>query len=95
MAVFASLNGRLAQLLSPAKSENALRSHVGLVPNPVSERSKHLQSRILTSGLSTALASLSFILSLGRSNAKPLEKVERAEMVVYNAMEWNERRRRV
>ena len=46
MAVFASLTGRLAQLLSPAKSENALRSHVGLVPNPVSERSKHLQSRI-------------------------------------------------
>ena len=82
MAVFASLTGRLAQLLSPAKSENALRSHVGLVPNPVSERSKHLQSRILTSGLSTALASLSFILSLGRSNAKTLEKVERAEMVV-------------
>ena len=46
MAVFASLTGRLAQLLSPAKSENVLRSHVGLVPNPVSERSKHLKPRI-------------------------------------------------
>ena len=46
MAVFASLTGRLVQLLSPAKSENLLRSHVGLVPNPVSERSKHLKPRI-------------------------------------------------
>ncbi len=46
MAVFASLTGRLAQLLSPAKSDNVLRSHVGLVPNPVSERSKHLKPRI-------------------------------------------------
>ena len=46
MAVFASLTGRLAQLLSPTKGENVLRSHVGLVPNPLSERSKHLQPRI-------------------------------------------------
>ena len=46
MAVFASLTGRLAQLLSPMKGENVLRSHVGLVPNPLSERSKHLQPRI-------------------------------------------------
>ena len=46
MAVFASLTGRLAQLLSPAKSDNVLRSHVGLVPNPVSQRSKHLKPRI-------------------------------------------------
>ena len=46
MAVFASLTGRLAQLLSPIKGENVLRSHVGLVPNPLSERSKHLQPRI-------------------------------------------------
>ena len=46
MAVFASLTGRLAQLLSPTKSENVLRSHVGLVPNPLSERSKHLKPRI-------------------------------------------------
>ncbi len=46
MAVFASLTGRLVQLLSPAKSENVLRSHVGLVPNPLSERSKHLKPRI-------------------------------------------------
>jgi formate dehydrogenase major subunit len=46
MAVFASLTGRLAQLLSPTKGENVLRSHVGLVPNPLSERSKHLTPRI-------------------------------------------------
>src|SRR5947207_4735780 len=46
MAVFASLTGRLAQLLSPTKGENVLRSHVGLVPNPLSERSKHLKPRI-------------------------------------------------
>ena len=46
MAVFASLTGRLAQLLSPMKGENVLRSHVGLVPNPLSERSKHLKPRI-------------------------------------------------
>lgn len=37
MAVFATLTGKLAQLL---------HTHVGLVPNPVSERSQHLQPRI-------------------------------------------------
>src|SRR2546421_12629608 len=46
MAVFASLTGRLAQLLSPAKGDNLLHSHVGLVPNPLSQRSKHLKPRI-------------------------------------------------
>jgi formate-dependent nitrite reductase membrane component NrfD len=35
----------------------------------------------LTSGFSTALASLTFILSLGRRNTKTLEKLEQAEMV--------------
>ncbi len=51
---------------------------------PLWARARHILGPLfLTSGLSTALASLSFILSLGgRSNAKTLEKVERAEMVV-------------
>lgn len=46
MAVFASLTGRLAQLASPKKTEHMLQTHVGLVPNPLSARSKHLQPRI-------------------------------------------------
>lgn len=46
MAVFASLSGRLAQLVSPSKNENVLKEHVGLVPNPISKRSKQLQPRI-------------------------------------------------
>ncbi|MBV8694390.1 MAG: hypothetical protein JO183_02770, partial [Ktedonobacteraceae bacterium] len=48
MAVFATLTGKLAQLLSSAKakSDHLLHTHVGLVPNPVSERSKHLRPRI-------------------------------------------------
>ncbi len=48
MAVFASVTGKLAQLLSPAlaRSAHLLHTHVGLVPNPLSERSKHLQPRI-------------------------------------------------
>lgn len=45
MAVFASLTGRLAQLASPKKTEHMLQTHVGLVPNPLSARSKHLQPR--------------------------------------------------
>lgn len=58
MAVFATLFGRLAQRMASGKDaqvqlrENPpgigdiLESHVGLVPNPLSERSKHLQPRI-------------------------------------------------
>src|ERR1700682_5661303 len=48
MAVFATLTGKLAQLLShaQAKSDHLLHTHVGLVPNPLSERSTHLQPRI-------------------------------------------------
>jgi formate dehydrogenase major subunit len=46
MAVFASLFGRLAQRLSPRDVGETLQSHVGLVPNPLSERSKHLEPRI-------------------------------------------------
>lgn len=49
---------------------------------PIWARAKHILGPLfLTSGISTALASLSFLLSLGRGNAKTLEKVERAEMV--------------
>lgn len=43
MAVFASLTGRLAQLVSPTKNGNMLKEHVGAVPNPISKRSKELQ----------------------------------------------------
>src|SRR5260370_40819986 len=46
MAVFASLFGRLAQRLSLSNVGETLQSHVGLVPNPLSERSKHLEPRI-------------------------------------------------
>ncbi len=46
MAVFASLFGKLAQRLAPGNIDETLRSHVGAVPNPLSERSKRLQSRV-------------------------------------------------
>ncbi|HAT43693.1 MAG TPA: hypothetical protein DCS90_01205 [Ktedonobacter sp.] len=46
MAVFATLFGRLAQRLSPGNVGETLHSHVGQVPNPVSERSQHLKPRI-------------------------------------------------
>lgn len=46
MAVFATLTGKLAQLLAPGNVGETLQSHVGLVPNPLSERSKHLEPRI-------------------------------------------------
>lgn len=50
---------------------------------PIWARARHLLGPLfLTSGLSTALASLSLILSLGRSQRQTLEKVERAELVV-------------
>ena len=46
MPVFASLFGKLAQRVSPAAIGETLRTHVGVVPNPPSERTKHLQPRI-------------------------------------------------
>ncbi len=46
MAVFASLFGRLAQRISPQAIGETLRSHVGAVPNPLSEHSKRLESRL-------------------------------------------------
>lgn len=58
MTVFATFFGKLAQNMSSSKDasvqlkENApgiseiLASHVGMVPNPLSERSKHLKPRI-------------------------------------------------
>src|SRR2546428_12982257 len=50
---------------------------------PIWARARHILGPLfLTSGLSTALASLSLILSLGRRNRQTLEKVERAELAV-------------
>ncbi len=50
---------------------------------PIWARARHLLGPLfLTSGLSTALASLSLILSLGRGHRQTLEKVERAELAV-------------
>ena len=46
MAVFASLFGKLAERMSPDHIGETLQTHVGLVPNPISERSKRLQPRI-------------------------------------------------
>jgi formate dehydrogenase major subunit len=46
MAVFATLFDKLAQRLSPENIGETLQSHVGAVPNPLSERSKHLKPRI-------------------------------------------------
>ncbi|HLG75450.1 MAG TPA: hypothetical protein VKX46_03495, partial [Ktedonobacteraceae bacterium] len=58
MAVFAKVFGKLAQSMSSGKDarvqlgENPprigelLESHIGMVPNPLSERSKHLKARI-------------------------------------------------
>jgi formate-dependent nitrite reductase membrane component NrfD len=52
---------------------------------PIWARAKHILGPLfLTSGLSTALASLSFILSLGRNNQRILEKVEQAEMATMS-----------
>src|SRR5581483_10823068 len=52
---------------------------------PVWARARHILGPLfLTSGVSTALASLSFILSLGRNNQRTLEKMERAEMVAMS-----------
>ncbi len=49
---------------------------------PVWARARHILGPLfLTSGLSTGLASLSFILSLGRSHQDTLERLERAELV--------------
>jgi len=50
---------------------------------PIWARARHILGPLfLTSGLSTALASLSLILSLGQGNRQTLEKVERAELAV-------------
>lgn len=58
MAVFATVFGKLAQRMSSGKDARVqlqsnglnisemLESHVGMVPNPLSERSKHLTPRI-------------------------------------------------
>ncbi len=46
MTTFATLFGRLAERLSPGKVGEALQTHVGLLPNPLSERSKNLKPRI-------------------------------------------------
>ena len=46
MAVFANLFGKLAEQLSPTNISNTLQTHVGAVPNPLSEHSKKLQPRI-------------------------------------------------
>ncbi len=46
MATFAKLFGRLAQSLSPGKVAETLQTHVGVLPNPLSERSKNLKPRI-------------------------------------------------
>jgi formate-dependent nitrite reductase membrane component NrfD len=49
---------------------------------PIWGRARHILGPLfLTSGLSTALASISLILSLGRNNRNALERLERAEMV--------------
>ncbi len=50
---------------------------------PIWARARHILGPLfLTSGLSTALASLSLILSLRRRNRRTLEKVERVELAV-------------
>jgi|SRR5256714_11830012 hypothetical protein len=46
MPVFATLFGKLSRRLSPDNVGERLSSHVGVVPNPLSERSKHLKPRI-------------------------------------------------
>ena len=46
MAIFATLYGKLAQQLFPQRLGETLRTHVGSIPNPLSERSKNLKPRI-------------------------------------------------
>lgn len=46
MAVFASVFGKLAEHLKPQNVGETLQSHVGVLPNVLSERSKHLESRL-------------------------------------------------
>jgi formate dehydrogenase major subunit len=46
MAVFATLFGKLAQRLSSTDVGETLTAHVGMLPNPLSKRSKTLQPRI-------------------------------------------------
>lgn len=53
---------------------------------PVWARARHILGPLfLSSGLSTALASLSLLLSLGRSNQDTLERLERAELATMTA----------
>lgn len=52
---------------------------------PVWARARHILGPLfLTSGLSSGFASLSLILSLGRRNEEPLERLERAELVAMS-----------
>ena len=52
---------------------------------PVWARATHILGPLfLTSGLSTALASLSLILSLSRNNRQTLENIERAEIIAMS-----------
>ena len=46
MVVFASLFGKLAERISPGSVAQTIQTHVGLVPNVPSERTRHLQPRI-------------------------------------------------
>jgi len=46
MTVFATLSGKLARYFSPGSTSASVQNHVGLVPNPLSQRSKSLQPRI-------------------------------------------------
>ena len=46
MAVFASLFGRLAERLSSDGMAETIHTHVGKIPNPLSERSKQLKPRM-------------------------------------------------
>jgi formate-dependent nitrite reductase membrane component NrfD len=86
----------LARLLKnlPMKGIEAIGSFFGMIVAsytgvllsstavPVWGRAKHILGPLfLTSGLSTALASLSLILSLGRHHEETLERLDRAEMI--------------
>jgi formate-dependent nitrite reductase membrane component NrfD len=86
----------LARLLKavPIKAFEATGSFFGLIVAsytgvllsstavPVWGRAKHILGPLfLTSGLSTALAGLSLILSLGRPHEETLERLDRAEMI--------------
>jgi formate dehydrogenase major subunit len=46
MTVFARLFGKLAEHITPGNVHEALHTHIGAVPNPLSQRSKELKGRI-------------------------------------------------